>query len=169
MGCLFFNWYGYRLLTDYWQRQADSRLEARIALEDYDESSLITIKLPIDVLPYHNASTVFERVDGEIIIADVAYKYVKRGIVGDSLVLLCLRNTEKMEIKKADNEFFGKVNNFPNSKPTPQKDFQKIYSPANLDLSITLPDPIETPQPNFASYSLSAGHTRRAERPPITG
>ena len=166
IGILFFNWYGYRLLTNYWQQEADRRLEARLNHNDYDESALISIKLPITSLSYANPSTTFQRIDGEIIVGDVAYKYVKRRIINDSLELLCIRDTEAMELDKAGNEFFGKVNNFPNSKPTPQKDFQKLFSPENFDAKITIPEPVEIPKQPLLTPSLTIGHPHRTERPP---
>jgi len=166
IGILFFNWYGYRLLTNYWQQQAARRLESRIDNNDYDAASLISIKIPITSLSYYNPSPEWERVAGTIIISDVAYEYVKRRIINDSLELLCLRNTESAELGKAGNEFFGKVNNFPGSKPTPQKDFQKLFSPEDLTQNIATPDPVEIPRPKHRTPTTLPGHSRRAERPP---
>jgi hypothetical protein len=166
IGILFFNWYGYRLLTNYWQQQATRRLESRIQQNDYDESSLISIKLPIKSLSYYNPSNEWERLDGQIIISDVAYQYVKRRITGDSLELLCLRNTEETELGKAGNEFFGKVNNFPNSKPAQQKDFQKLFSPETQTAVLIAPGPIKTPRAGYLTPQTLPGHAPRAMRPP---
>jgi len=163
---LFFNWYGYRLLTNYWQQQATRRLEARISLNDYDESTITAIKFPISSLAYNNPDTAWKRIDGEVIISDVAYHYIKRRIINDSLELLCLRNSEGTAIDKAGNEFFGKVNSFPNSKPSPQQDFQKLFSPEDHAPRLILPDPVETPQSTHLTPSTFAGHARRTERPP---
>ena len=74
---LFFNWYGYRLITDYMQQRSDAQLEARLDQNDYDESQLIELRVPLN-LPYHNDWTEFERYDGEVEIEGVHYKYVKR-------------------------------------------------------------------------------------------
>ena len=163
---LFFNWCGYRLLTSYWEQQAAHRLQARLDHDEYDASSLISIKLPVRDLAYFNNSCLFERVEGEVIISDIAYKYVKRRIVNDSLEFLCIRNTEAMEIQKAGSEYGRKVNDFPNSKPAPHNDFQKVYSPENLHLTIEAPGSIVLTLSKFISHSLAAGHTRTAERPP---
>jgi len=54
---LFFNWYGYRLLTNYWQQQATRRLEARFNHNDYEPFSLIAIKFPIKSLSCYNPDT----------------------------------------------------------------------------------------------------------------
>jgi hypothetical protein len=168
IGILFFNWYGFRLLTNYWQQQAARRLETRIHQNNYDESNLIAIKFPIaGRLPYANSPAEWQAVDGEVIISDIAYKYVKRRIVKDSLELLCLRNTESMELGKAGNEFFGKVNDFPGSKPSPQKDFQKLFSLGDDTPRLITPDPIEAPRSNPRTPATLIGHSRRTDRPPI--
>ncbi len=170
IGILFFNWYGYRLLSTYWQQRADRRLETRLDNNDYDESSLISIKIPLTSLSYANASTAFERIEGEIIVGDIAYMYVKRRILNDSVELLCIRNTVVTDLREVDNRFFRLVNNlthFPGSSKSPvNKDFQKIYSPVKLSYLLQKPDLQEAMPPGFILSSLPPGHARRAERPP---
>src|ERR1700743_1724983 len=85
IGILFFNWYGYQLLSTYWQQRAEHKLEARLDRHDYDDSHLTSIKIPLNTLSYYNGSAVFERVDGMIDLNGVHYNYVKRRIFGDSL------------------------------------------------------------------------------------
>src|SRR5439155_4988660 len=48
---LLFNWYGYRFVTNYLQKKADSQLEARLDVNDYDESQLIEIRIELNI-PY---------------------------------------------------------------------------------------------------------------------
>jgi hypothetical protein len=110
MGILFFNWYGYQLLSMYWQNNADRRLEANLDRNNYDESQLISVKLPITSLSYYNSNNNFERVDGQIEIAGTQYKYVKRRLFKDSLELLCIPNQAGMTLQNAQNEFFRQVN-----------------------------------------------------------
>ena len=93
--CLFlFNWFGYRLVTSFLESKADARMEAAIDQDNYSNNSLISIKIPSNV-PYYNGTTSFERVDGEIEINGMHYKYVKRRIVKDSLELLCVADVQK--------------------------------------------------------------------------
>lgn len=110
MGVLFFNWYGYQLLSNYWQDRADRRLEASLDNDNFDESQLISVKIPITSLSYYNSSTAFERVDGQIDIGGVHYNYVKRRILQDSLELLCIPNMTAMRLQTVKNEFFRQVN-----------------------------------------------------------
>ena len=109
----FFNWFGYRLLTDYLQHRADQRLEARFDLNDYDESQLLEMRVALN-MPYQAQSSDFERIDGEIEIDGIQYKYVKRKIEMGELVLLCLPNHSKMQLKAAKNNFFQLVNDLQN-------------------------------------------------------
>jgi len=110
MGILFFNWYGYRLLTTWLEVKADHQLEARLDENSYDESQLVSIKVPSTHLSYYNSSTQFERVNGQIEIEGVHYKYVKRRLFNDSLELMCIPNHAAMKLAKVKNEFFKGVN-----------------------------------------------------------
>jgi hypothetical protein len=110
MGVLFFNWYGYQLLCNYWQDRAERRLEASFDQNNYDESALISFKIPIISLAYYNNSSGYERMDGQIEIGGVRYQYVKRRIYGDTLEVLCLPNLTSMQLRTASNDFFRQVN-----------------------------------------------------------
>ena len=109
LGLLFFNWFGYRIVSDCLQQQADTKLEAKLDNNDYDESQLIELRVPIN-LPYHNDWKAFERYNGEIEIEGVHYKYVKRKVEKGELVLLCLPNSQKQLLQSARDNFFKLVN-----------------------------------------------------------
>ena len=102
---LVFNWYGYRFVTSYFQKKADNRLEAKIDVNDYDESQLIEIRVALD-MPYQVSSSQFERHYGEVELNGKIYAYVKRKIDNGYLVLKCIPNTAKQNIKNADNLLF---------------------------------------------------------------
>jgi hypothetical protein len=57
-------------------------------------------------MPYQNNSSEFERHYGEIEINGKIYTYVKRKIEDGTLILECLPNAEKQNIKAADNILF---------------------------------------------------------------
>jgi hypothetical protein len=109
LSLLLFNWFGYRILCDYYEQQADIVLEQKLDNSEYDESQLIEIKVPLK-LPYQNSHREFERFDGEIEVNGIHYKYVKRAVYNDSLVLLCLPHEDKMKLESARDEFFKLVN-----------------------------------------------------------
>jgi hypothetical protein len=106
---LLFNWYGYRFVTNYLQKKADNQLEARLDVNDYDESQLTEIKVPLN-MPYQYNSSNFERHSGEIEINGKIYAYVKRKVEDGYLVLKCIPNNVKQELRNADNILFT-VNN----------------------------------------------------------
>ena len=105
----------------YWEVQENTKLEVRLDQQQYDERDLVEVKIPIH-LPYHSNWNDFERYDGEIDIDGVHYKYVKRKIFNDSLVLLCIPNEIKTKISTARDEFFSLVNDL-------QKDAGNAKSP----------------------------------------
>jgi hypothetical protein len=104
-----FNWFGYRLLSDYLQHRADTQLEAQFDQQQYNEASLLEIRVPLN-MPYQSISSDFERYDGEIAFNGIHYKYVKRKVENGELVLLCLPNNNRMQIQNARDEFFKLVN-----------------------------------------------------------
>ena len=116
-----FNWFGYRVLSDYLQHRADTQLESQLDQHQYNEASLIEIRVPLN-MPYQNISSDFERYDGEIEYNGIHYKYVKRKVANGELVLLCLPNENRMRLQNARDEFFKLVNdleNSPNESSTP--------------------------------------------------
>jgi hypothetical protein len=121
MGILFFNWYGYRLLTSWLEARADHQLEARLDANSYDESQLITLKVPSTHLSYYNSSSQFERVDGQIEIGGVRYKYVERRLFNDSLELRCIPNQASMRLATLKNEFFKGTNDIQQGNGQPKK------------------------------------------------
>lgn len=173
MGILFFNWYGYQLLTQYWQQRADRRLEARLDRNEYDESQLLSVKVPITNLSYYNSSNNFERVDGQIDIGGVRYQYVKRRIFKDSLQLLCIPNETAMKLQQVKNDFFRQVNDLQQQNQgkrapaSPLKDISKDYQPAAMQIAV--PDALAALAPVRGVYTfpyLPTCYSPTAEMPP---
>ena len=102
---LLFNWYGYRFVTNYLQNKAVSQLEARLDSKNYDESQLIEIKVELNI-PYQYSWSNFERHSGEIELNGRIYAYVERKVEDGYLILKCIPNTQKQNIKNADNILF---------------------------------------------------------------
>jgi hypothetical protein len=82
---------------------------ARIDRAKYNDKDLIEVKVPVN-LPYQTNWQEFERYDGEIQIAGVHYNYVKRKLQNDTLILMCIPNTDKMKLFNARETFFSLVN-----------------------------------------------------------
>jgi hypothetical protein len=106
---LLFNWCGYRWVINWLQDTADTQLEARLDKNDYDESQLIEIKVPIS-MPYQTDWAAFERYDGEIEVNGIHYKYVKRKVQDGQLVLKCIPNETKQRLETVKDDLFKLVN-----------------------------------------------------------
>ncbi len=102
---MLFNGFGYRLVSNYFDQKATEQLVTMIDQNEYDESSLVTIKTPIN-LPYYANNPKFERVDGEMVINGVVYQYVQRRVYNDSLEIKVLPNQDRLHIKNAREDFY---------------------------------------------------------------
>jgi hypothetical protein len=109
LGLLLFNWIGYRLVSDVMALKASENLEAALDQDNYDESSLIEMRVPLH-LPYQNNWSDFERFNGEIEIAGVHYKYVKRKVERGELVVMCIPNEKRTKIESSRDDYFMLMN-----------------------------------------------------------
>ena len=116
---LVFNWYGYRILMNYMEQQATSQLQSRLDNNQYDESTLFEIRVPLN-MPYISDWDDFETAYGETEINGTHYNYVKRKVEKGELVLLCIPNEEKTQLQDAKDNFFKLVNDL--QQPTGKKD-----------------------------------------------
>jgi hypothetical protein len=112
LGILLFNLVGYRLLVTYMQDRTSRNMEARLDDNHYDESQLVSVKVPISHLSYYNTDSQFERVDGSIELGGVQYRYVKRRIYNDSLEILCLPDRAATALQAFKGDFYRLVNGF---------------------------------------------------------
>jgi hypothetical protein len=98
------------MVAAYMESRADVRLEAQLDDNNFDALQLISIKVPLIHLPYWINSVQYQRVDGEIEIEGIQYKYCKTRLFNDSLELLCIPNQPVMNMQKAKDDFFKQVN-----------------------------------------------------------
>ena len=175
MGILCFNWCGYRLFTAYLEGKADRQLEARLDLNKYDESQLISVKVPITHLSYFNTSSQFERVDGKINIKGVEYKYVKRRIFNDSVEMLCIPNQGVMQVQTAKNEYFKLVNDLQHngqdkhpgshsgSTKSPVSEYYAVNDVYSIGGQLSVP---VLPATIYQAASLHSSYAFSLEQPP---
>lgn len=107
---MLFNLLGYKLVIHYLHSKGAAQLVAQIENCDYADADLVSIKTPLS-LPYYSNSETYERVDGVVCIEGKYYNYVKRRVYNDSLELLCLPNTTKADLEKAEATFSKSVSN----------------------------------------------------------
>lgn len=174
LGLLIFNWCGYRLLTVYVENRADRQFIAQLDDNNYDESDLISIKVPASHLTYYTNSKQFERVDGQIEIEGIKYNYVKRRLFNDSLELLCIPNHTATQLQSARDEFFKLVNDLQHTGQSKKSDSHPSSSKnPSLDY-YTVNDPFNISNPDFAvaygsieySTALPSAYKPTAEQPP---
>lgn len=127
-----FNIAGYQLMYNLLASKSDATLELALDAKNYNDQDLISIKQPTN-LPYYNNSKTFQRIDGEVEIDGVKYKYVKCRIYNDSLEMLCIPNVAKMKIDASKNAYAKVANDFQqdNNKKKSEsqsKSFQKTLS-----------------------------------------
>jgi hypothetical protein len=132
LGIFSFNLFGYRIIAIFLENQENRKMELAIDKNDYSDSELMAIRVPTN-LPYYTNSPTFQRIDGEIEVQGVFYKYVKCRIYNDSLELLCIPNTGKTKIQEAKADFSRLASEFQqsnNKKKSAQdsKSFQKTIS-----------------------------------------
>ena len=140
---LFFNWYGYRIVTTILAKDADKQLEVKLDNEEYDESQLIEVRVALNV-PYQNDQAEFERHYGEMEADGKYYTYVKRKVENGFLVLKCIPNNSKEKIKTAGNDFFKMTNGLDGNQPDKKqnnntgfaKNFWSEYDERETDYTI---------------------------------
>jgi hypothetical protein len=107
-------------------------MEAILDHQAYDSSELITIRMPFS-MPYANTGDEFERVAGEIELDGKIYKFVKRRIYEGELILLCLPDRQKTQLRAAGVEFSNGVNDLSGFPGSPKRQnavfklFQGVY------------------------------------------
>jgi hypothetical protein len=146
VGVHLFNLGGYRLVFNGLEDKVGAQMVARIDRAEYNDNDLIEVKVPVN-LPYQTNWKEFERYDGEIQIAGVHYNYVKRKLQNDTLILMCIPNTDKMKLFNARETFFSLVNDMQQNEngkhhPLPVKPvkiFMAEYVPDKNDFSFLVP------------------------------
>ncbi len=82
---------------------------------NYNDKDLVEVKMPLNS-PYITNTKDYERYDGSIDMNGVHYNYVKRKIYDDTLYLMCIRNSQKMQLCEAKNNFQRLVTDVPSNK-----------------------------------------------------
>ena len=106
-----FNIAGYQLIYNYLESRSDAALEQQLDEKSYNESDLISIKQATN-LPYYTNNEIFQRIDGEVEMDGIKYKYVKSRIYNDSLEMLCIPHNAKMKIEQSRNDYAQGAHDF---------------------------------------------------------
>ena len=106
------------------EHRANTQLEIRLDINDYNETSLIELKVPLD-LPYQTDWKDFERYDGEVTVDGQHYKYVKRKVQDGMLIVKCIPNENKHRIESARDQFFQLANDLQKNDGAKKSDAPK--------------------------------------------
>ena len=138
------------------QHNADRRLESSIDNSEYDESQLVEMRVQMN-MPYQQRFTDFERHYGEIDINGKTYTYVKRKVEGDVLIVKCLVNTSKEQLKAIKSAWAKMNSGNETDQPGKQqqsfaKNFWSEYDGENAFQS--LKDPVITSASSLSYYNF---------------
>lgn len=120
---LSFNWYGYDLLVKIFETHYDEQMEMALDNKDYDTSRIIELDSKI-VLPYVADMADFERIDGEVMIDGVYYKFIERKYENGHIIYRCIPNTNKIKLHHARSIFYQLMNELKDT-PASQKQGSK--------------------------------------------
>jgi hypothetical protein len=118
------------MLNAWLENRATDKLQLQLDDNQYDQTKLISIKVPATHLSYYNNSEKFEPVQGQIEIGGLQYSFVKRRLFNDSIEMLCIPNAEAMHYKRANYDYFKLVYDLqrPGGKKTGTHSFKRFTS-----------------------------------------
>jgi hypothetical protein len=125
---LLFNWIGYRCWISFLQDEATVQMESRLDQNNFDKSQLISIKVQTSHLDSYANASGYERINGEVEIRGVLYKYVAKRLLNDTLEFLCIQDQAGMKLQSAKNEFFTVVNDLKQCGPEKKADHHTANS-----------------------------------------
>lgn len=126
-----FNIVGYRMVFSYLEKKATKELDLQIDKNNFDETTLVEIKIPLN-MPYFSDKE-YEVAYGETEINGRLYQYVKRKVSNNTLYLLCLPNNEKTSIIASRNSLEKNSNDIDNNKLNKKSPLQHTKKLAQTD------------------------------------
>ena len=99
---MLFNMVGYRFVFTILDNMASEKQDAKIDAGNYDEANLIEVRVPLN-MPYQDRVTDFERHYGEMTVDGIVYTYVKMKVDHNELILKCIRDLNRQQIKNSEN------------------------------------------------------------------
>lgn len=135
-----FNLGGYYLLFKALQVNAHSQLVQKLNNDEYSESQLIELRIPIH-LPYPSFfdNTEYKRVDGKIKHKGNIYKLVKQKLERDMLIVLVINDNVEKQLVDHFQEFEKATQDHPisnkNQSAQTIKQLQKEYHSSDFEFA----------------------------------
>lgn len=109
----------------------------RLDLDQYRHDETITFKVPLSI-PYISDDEGFERVNGEIEHKGEFYRLVKQKLVQDTLYIVCIKDHQSKNIKKALADYVKTFTDKPANNKSHHKaqiTFIKDFLPSRFSIS----------------------------------
>jgi hypothetical protein len=106
---------GYTLAFSYFMHRSDQQIVKQIYDNKINSAKLIEIKVPVN-LPYITDWKEYEQVQGQIQLNGTYYNYVRLKMTHDTMSLICIPNTVKTNLAKANVIMANEMNDVPLSK-----------------------------------------------------
>ena len=155
---MLFNMVGYRFVFTMLDNMASKKQDAKLDAGDYNEANLIEVRVPLN-MPYQERVTEFERKYGEMTVDGVVYTYVKMKVDHNELILKCIPDVNRQQIKNSENNL-AKANSSQDMENTGKKhhnSFSKniISDYDNKDQTYNLPESKLVVLLNYPDFTTS--------------
>jgi hypothetical protein len=126
---MLFNIAGYRYVFSFLENKATENFDAAIDTGNYSDDNLIEIRVPLN-MPYQDRLTGFERHYGEVTVEGKVYTYVKMKIDKDVMILKCIPNYIRQQIKNTVNNLArsNSAQDMDNTGKKHNTSFNKVFS-----------------------------------------
>ena len=106
---------GYTLAFQYFMNRSDDQLVNQLYGNGASSSKLIKLKIPVH-MPTLDDWTDYANIQGQVQVKDAYYNYVRLKMTKDTLYLICLPNTVKANLAKANIIMTKNLNDIPLNK-----------------------------------------------------
>ena len=103
---------GYSLLFQYYIHQSDVQMVKQIFDNKIDNAKLIELKIPVS-MPTIQDWPEYEVIQGQIQLKDTYYNYVRLRMTRDTMYFICIPNTVKTHMVKANVIIAKEINDVP--------------------------------------------------------
>jgi hypothetical protein len=106
---------GYMLAFQYFINKSDDQIVSQLYSNGANSSKLIKLKIPVH-MPTLDDWTDYANIQGQVQVKDSYYNYVRLKMTKDTLYLICLPNTVKANLSKANVIMTKNLNDIPLNK-----------------------------------------------------
>jgi len=115
---------GYMLAFQYFMNKSDDQIVSQLYGTGASSSKLIKLKIPVH-MPTLDDWADYANIQGQVQVKDAYYNYVRIKMTKDTLYLICLPNTVKANLAKANIIMTKNLNDIPLSKKGPNNSSTK--------------------------------------------